>query len=348
MVGVLDGKVSLHIDDTLILMNFARCLPLSPIGEIWAPLCLPKFNNTGYLWCYCADMGLMVKDFDYNDGSDGAPPGLQQEPGGITETAPPTEVRQSGLLLVQVASSQLAFAPLSAQAHSMARLLKPSMDALMAELESRANVPLSLALCTSGLQQLRERQEKLVRLLTKAEQQRQHGDQALFNRPMLHQPAIAPMHPDGLQWYALVLKMPFNIIYSEPSHVMRLNPRVRKRQLRLLVKLRNELALRIQNEQLLIFNTEEVNVVIIKPTPTLLTSIVQQFGTRADGVGVFFLPASSATALCNRLQELLLLFSPHVPKHQMLLSAVGVVIGVMAHEAELSLQQPRGSRSRVW
>lgn len=43
----------LHIDDLLLLQNFTACVSASQRGEVWAPICLPRFNDTGYLWCYC-------------------------------------------------------------------------------------------------------------------------------------------------------------------------------------------------------------------------------------------------------------------------------------------------------
>lgn len=348
MVGLADGKVSLHIDDTLILLNFVRCLPLSQVGEIWAPLCLPRYNDTGYLWCYCTDMGAMVNELDSSESGYVA----KDDHHGVekpTAKEPFAEAKRSELLLVQVASSQLAFAPLSMQAHCIAQMLQTSFTPLIDELEARENIPLSLALPNVVAQRQQEVHEKISRLLTRAEQQYPECLPSASHAPSSLQLPPVPVHPYGLQWFALILKQPSNVIYSEPSPAMKLDPRLKKRQLRLLVRLRYELALRTnQNEQLLVLNTEEVNVVVMKPTPNLLTSLVQQFGSRDECVNNVSLSSGNAAALCSHLQELLLLFSPHVPKHQMLLCAVSVAVGVMARECELSLQQPRSSKSRVW
>lgn len=86
----------LHIDDYLLLLNFVATACTSQQGEIWAPICLPKFNDTGYLWCYCTKL-----------------------------------TANSDLTLVQLATAQDAFAALSRRSVILQEALAPRFSELI-------------------------------------------------------------------------------------------------------------------------------------------------------------------------------------------------------------------------
>lgn len=88
----------LHIDDFLLLINFVAIVCTGQHGEIWAPICLPKFNDTGYLWCYCSKLD------------------------------------SCGLTLVQLATAQDAFPALSRRAALVQQSLLPRSSELQAAL----------------------------------------------------------------------------------------------------------------------------------------------------------------------------------------------------------------------
>jgi hypothetical protein len=86
----------LHIDDFLLLINFVANVCSSQQGEIWAPICLPKFNDTGYLWCYC------------------------------------TKLENCGITLVELATAQDAFPALSRRATVVQQALQAKSPELQA------------------------------------------------------------------------------------------------------------------------------------------------------------------------------------------------------------------------
>ncbi|KAG5467707.1 hypothetical protein LSCM4_00786 [Leishmania orientalis] len=58
----------LHVDDALLLYRYARSLVSRQAGEAWVPVCLPRFNSTGYLWCYAVDFTCYVRELRQQQG----------------------------------------------------------------------------------------------------------------------------------------------------------------------------------------------------------------------------------------------------------------------------------------
>ncbi|KAK7196650.1 Trafficking protein Mon1 [Novymonas esmeraldas] len=53
---------ALHVDDALLLYRYTRSLISRQVGEAWVPVCLPRFNSTGYLWCYAVNLTQHARD----------------------------------------------------------------------------------------------------------------------------------------------------------------------------------------------------------------------------------------------------------------------------------------------
>lgn len=120
---------ALHIDDLLILLNFVSCVLKTQRGEIWAPLCLPKFNDSGYMWCYCARL---------RHGEDDTASSAARE------SDPRQQQQDDGLVMVHLATSQDAFPDLSSSASTIHDVL--AQRGLLQELEAvcRAHENVSL------------------------------------------------------------------------------------------------------------------------------------------------------------------------------------------------------------
>ncbi|KAI5686309.1 Trafficking protein Mon1 [Leishmania braziliensis] len=58
----------LHVDDTLLLYRYARSLVSRQSGEAWVPVCLPRFNSTGYLWCYAVNLTHYARELRQQQG----------------------------------------------------------------------------------------------------------------------------------------------------------------------------------------------------------------------------------------------------------------------------------------
>ncbi|KPA82015.1 hypothetical protein ABB37_03191 [Leptomonas pyrrhocoris] len=100
----------LHVDDALLLYRFARSLVRRQVGEAWAPVCLPRFNNAGYLWCYAVDFSRYIRD-------------LRGELGlSVWPSLWPAKGDQN-LLLLHVSAGQDDFTPLSRCTRRFAQLL---------------------------------------------------------------------------------------------------------------------------------------------------------------------------------------------------------------------------------
>ena len=52
VAGISPVGDPLHPQDLLVLLNFVHCVTRQG-SDSWAPLCLPLFNDTGYLWLHC-------------------------------------------------------------------------------------------------------------------------------------------------------------------------------------------------------------------------------------------------------------------------------------------------------
>ncbi|KAH8608011.1 putative Trafficking protein Mon1 [Trypanosoma vivax] len=336
-VGPPDSSAPLHIDDSLLLINFVRCLVRLQPGESWAPLCLPNFNGSGYLWCYCADMSRMVRELSTS---------VPQEEVTAPEV-PDNRGDCGGLLLLQIACSQTAFAPLSEQANSIALSLCPSIASVEEALISHERVPLSLVtkdLRKDRLEQENKLLEKMATLVSAAERHGHRSGSARTDKPDAELLSRSPLFSNthGLQWFAVVLKASSFLVYSEPSPAMRLSKRVRKQQLRLLVRLRDELELLEAADPVVISNTPELSALVMRPTSGIITPVVQQFVARNDYSGMS-VSVSEALSASRRVREVMLLFSPHTPKQQMMMGAVHVIMSIVAREAEFKFKQIQGS-----
>jgi hypothetical protein len=137
---IVDGKIAVlvcpqrappHIDDLLLLLNFVDCLNRSQEGEVWAPLCLPKFNNTGYLWCYSNNVSVAARV------------------GGSPHSAID---KNRGVLLVQLATSQEAFLALSHSANAVVKSLKSSSPVSVCDLECWSQQRPKIDICGDGLE----------------------------------------------------------------------------------------------------------------------------------------------------------------------------------------------------
>jgi len=54
MVQPKDSALHLRPSDVLLLINFMTTQPSFKSSETWTPLCLPRFNDKGYLYAYVA------------------------------------------------------------------------------------------------------------------------------------------------------------------------------------------------------------------------------------------------------------------------------------------------------
>lgn len=133
----------LHPDDALLLINFANCVSLIQ-GEVWAPLCLPRFNDTGYLWCHVSYIGPEV----VRSGTIGNPnPGRSPKHNSDSTSRGGSE-SDNLLLLVQLATGQEHFGALNTSAQQVKDELRTS--GLAQQLEQCANnslIPIDPKVC---------------------------------------------------------------------------------------------------------------------------------------------------------------------------------------------------------
>ncbi|EKF32786.1 hypothetical protein MOQ_003357 [Trypanosoma cruzi marinkellei] len=393
-VGQADSDAPLHVDDALLLLNFTRCLANSQAGEIWAPVCLPMYNNTGYLWCYCANMNVMARDsrrgragpnsFDDVENLARVQGGLQGRITGGHETeenvrnqtysgnrvkrnmgafdisldeTPEAFLKSEGLLLVHIAASQEAFAALAEQTYRVASHLMSEIVQLEEELSRHESIALSLVTSEARVKKQAQQQRQLICETTPP--LAAHADSNNVKSNFFLTPFI---HPDGLQWFAAVLrgkphKGGFStLVYSEPSPAMRFSAHERKRLLRLVVDQRERLVqCSCLAEPLVLMRMNDVNLLLMRTTSTFVVSLVEQFfKTRTDisspssvasaGDGDDFITSQEALVASSRVKELMLLFSPHVSNPQMLRCALRVLVRLAAREGELSFSQLRGVR----
>lgn len=104
----LQGQDKVHVEDVLLLMNFVACLCSTQAGEIWAPFCMPRFNDSGYLWCYVMNLSEQARLAAHVslDTSESSP-----------------YARTNGVLLIQLATAQEAFPILSDTAYDLCAAL---------------------------------------------------------------------------------------------------------------------------------------------------------------------------------------------------------------------------------
>ncbi|KPI86228.1 hypothetical protein ABL78_4701 [Leptomonas seymouri] len=100
----------LHVDDALLLYRYARSLVKRQVGEAWAPVCLPRFNSTGYLWCYAVNFSQYIRELRGERG-------LSVRPNLWPATS------DQNLVLLHVSASQDDFTPLSRCTRRFAQLL---------------------------------------------------------------------------------------------------------------------------------------------------------------------------------------------------------------------------------
>lgn len=100
----------LHMDDALLLYRYARSLVRRQVGEAWAPVCLPRFNSTGYLWCYAVNFSRYIRELRGERGLS-VWPDLWAARG------------EQDLLLIHISASQDDFTPLSRCTRRFAQLL---------------------------------------------------------------------------------------------------------------------------------------------------------------------------------------------------------------------------------
>lgn len=105
---VAPAKMPLHPDDALLLMNFTSCLAKSQSGVQWATVCLPVFNDTGYLWCYCQNVSVAVREH-----LQAADPKYRPDPDAEAQRG------ENGLLLVHLSTSQELFPQLMHEGQSI-------------------------------------------------------------------------------------------------------------------------------------------------------------------------------------------------------------------------------------
>jgi hypothetical protein len=51
------GKYTLHPSDVHLLLNMIYTSSSFQTAESWTPVCLPKFNSNGFLYCYVCFLG---------------------------------------------------------------------------------------------------------------------------------------------------------------------------------------------------------------------------------------------------------------------------------------------------
>jgi vacuolar fusion protein MON1 len=100
----------LHVDDALLLYRYARSLVRRQVGEAWAPVCLPRFNSTGYLWCYAVNFSRLIRE-------------LRGERGLTVWPDLWTAGSEQEVLLIHVSASQDDFTPLSRSTRRFAQQL---------------------------------------------------------------------------------------------------------------------------------------------------------------------------------------------------------------------------------
>lgn len=58
------GMVDLSARDVLLVLHLTTCLSQRQQGEAWAPICLPGFNSSGYVWCYVGQLAHLSREVD--------------------------------------------------------------------------------------------------------------------------------------------------------------------------------------------------------------------------------------------------------------------------------------------
>lgn len=125
----------LHVDDALLLYRYARSLTRRQVGEAWVPVCLPRFNSSGYLWCYAVNLTRHARELRQQQHLSAWPRVWE-------------EGTEQDVLLLHVSAAQDDFAALSRCTRRFAQLLyAPAVGdnfyfRLEEELHCRAPAPL--------------------------------------------------------------------------------------------------------------------------------------------------------------------------------------------------------------
>jgi hypothetical protein len=203
----LERQDKVHVEDVLLLMNFVSSLCASQAGEIWAPFCMPRFNDSGYLWCYVMNLSEAART-------------AANIPLDTSETSP--YARGSGVLLIQLATSQESFSLLSDTAHDVCSLLGLNrIEQLEKTVERDTEFPIQAV----------------------ATQQLEAGEAAAEGG---HAAGSLPAAPGGggvldpLLWVAVVTESQQLVCSAWPT-LLRFSKSERKMFLRLLVHLRDKL-----------------------------------------------------------------------------------------------------------
>ncbi|CAD2216951.1 Trafficking protein Mon1, putative [Angomonas deanei] len=98
--------------DLMLLLNFIQCgMQRQQCGQLWAPICLPYFNDTGYVWCHVSNFSSLVRESLTDELSGSAV---------ITET-PSILQAERGLLLVHITAGDADFAAIQSAVEQSAR-----------------------------------------------------------------------------------------------------------------------------------------------------------------------------------------------------------------------------------
>jgi hypothetical protein len=123
---------TLHADDLLLVINFAQVTSMAG-GENWAPICLPRFNTSGYLWAYSAKID-QIRGRLHSSGASATP--VKEEVPVVTRSYGGLDAPK--LVLVQLGTSQDDFSSMHDAASDVCRQLTERGDDLARQLEQCA------------------------------------------------------------------------------------------------------------------------------------------------------------------------------------------------------------------
>ena len=242
----LEKQDKLHIEDLLLLLNFVASLCNSQAGEIWAPFCMPRFNDSGYLWCYVMSL---------SEGS-------RLEKGLEVDTSPTSlYARSEGILLIQLATSQEAFPTLSETSHEVCRALGLTrIESLEKSVERDSEFPIQAV----ATQQLAASFDAAVT--------GQNGQGSSAGGNVSPAPASGlPLSSCGgggviepLLWVAVVTESQ-QLIMSQWPTILKFSKTERKQFLRLIVRLKDKLSqISTASVPMIIHNVDAYNVLVQK------------------------------------------------------------------------------------
>ena len=140
---------TLHADDLLLVINFAQVV-CNAQGQVWAPICLPRFNTSGYLWCFAARVEEIVTELR---GGVASPPASGNHNNSSLGVAPRVAAGQTPpkLILVQLATNQESFPALRQSASaSVQGLTEEGVDQVQQIQQCALTTPLPIDLSVLG------------------------------------------------------------------------------------------------------------------------------------------------------------------------------------------------------